>query len=61
MPIMRKIVTLNDQKITLLKVDPEKVEYWEGSSTKAGTLLNIIKSFVKGKQYDKGEHEQMVL
>ena len=52
---------LNDQKITLLKVDPEKVEYWEGSSTKAGTLLNIIKSFVKGKQYDKGEHEQIVL
>ena len=52
---------LEDPGVALLKIEPYRVEYWEGSSGKAVTGFNILKSIVTGKEYNQGEHERIVL
>ncbi len=50
---------LDDPKLTLLKVKPEKAEYWD--SNKMVTFFNIIKAVVTGEKYDEGEHGEIRL
>ena len=38
-------------RLTLIKVEPETVEYWDGSSNKAVQAYDVAKALVTGKSY----------
>ncbi|HEY9487467.1 MAG TPA: pyridoxamine 5'-phosphate oxidase family protein, partial [Chryseosolibacter sp.] len=44
----------DDPNLTLIKVTPEDVYYWEPKHNKMITLFNIAVSAVSGKQMDVG-------
>ncbi|TSD66687.1 pyridoxamine 5'-phosphate oxidase family protein [Inquilinus sp. KBS0705] len=52
---------LDDPKLTLLKVEPTDVEYWDSSSSSMVVLFNMLKAAVTGKQYDEGKHGKIDL
>jgi len=47
---------LDDSDMTLIKVVPNEVEYWDSSSSKMVVLFNMLKAIVTGKEYAEGEH-----
>lgn len=38
-------------RLTLIKVEPELVEYWDGSSSKAVQAYDVMKALMTGKSY----------
>ena len=52
---------LEDPDITLIKVTPEEVNYWDSNSGKMIVLFNMLKAIVTGKEYSKGEHGTITL
>jgi len=46
---------LDDPDMTLLKVVPNEVEYWESSSSKMVVLFNMLKAFAYEDEYAEGE------
>ncbi len=52
---------LEDPDMTLIKVTPSEVNYWDGSSSKMVVLFNMIKAIVKGEEYSEGEHGTLKL
>ena len=52
---------LDDPDMTLIKVTPNEVNYWDSSSSKMVVLFNIIKAIVTGKEYAEGEHGKINL
>lgn len=50
---------LDDPKMKLLKVNPEEVEYWNGSSSKIVFAFQLLKAMVKGETYKDGEHDKI--
>ncbi len=49
-------VGLDDPDMTLIKVTPTEVNYWDSSSSKMVVLFNMLKAIVTGKEYAEGEH-----
>lgn len=47
---------LDDPDMTLIKVIPSEVNYWDSSSSKMVVLFNMLKAIVTGKEYAEGEH-----
>ncbi len=52
---------LKDPDITLIKVTPSEVNYWDSSSSKMVVLFNLLKAIVTGKEYSEGEHGKINL
>jgi len=52
---------LDDPDITLIKVVPNEVNYWDSSSNKMVVLFNMLKAIVTGKEYTEGEHGKINL
>ena len=52
---------LDDPDMTLIKVVPNEVEYWDSSSSKMVVLFNMLKAIVTGKEYKEGEHGKINL
>jgi general stress protein 26 len=49
----------DDPEIALLKVNLEKAEYWDSSSSTIGYALSFVSSLVTGKQPDLGENKKV--
>jgi len=47
---------LDDPDMTLIKVTPSDVDYWDSSSSKMVVLFHMLKAIVTGKEYEEGEH-----
>ena len=41
------------ERLTLVKVIPETVQYWDGSSSKIIFLYNVAKALISGKSYQE--------
>lgn len=52
---------LDDPDMSLIKVIPKEVNYWDSSSSKMVVLFNILKAIVSGKEYEEGEHGKIKL
>ncbi|MBA3682447.1 MAG: pyridoxamine 5'-phosphate oxidase family protein [Bacteroidetes bacterium] len=52
---------LDDPDMTLIKVTPNEVNYWDSSSSKMVVLFNMIKAIVTGTEYTEGEHGKINL
>ncbi len=52
---------LDDPDMTLIKVIPTEVNYWDSSSSKMVVLFNMLKAIVTGKEYAEGEHGKINL
>jgi general stress protein 26 len=52
---------LDDPDMTLIKVTPKEVNYWDSSSSKMVVLFNMLKAIVTGKEYQEGEHGKINL
>jgi general stress protein 26 len=52
---------LEDPDMTLIKVTPKEVNYWESSSSKMVVLFNMLKAIVTGIEYPEGEHGKINL
>ena len=52
---------LDDPAVSLLKVEPSRVEYWEANMSRPGVFMNRLKSIIKGKEHEQGKHDKMVL
>ncbi|MDZ4667126.1 MAG: pyridoxamine 5'-phosphate oxidase family protein [bacterium] len=52
---------LADPDMTLIKVIPNEVEYWDSSSSKMVVLFNMLKAIVTRKEYEEGEHGKINL
>ena len=51
----------DDPEIALLKVNLEKAEYWDSSSSTVGYVLSFVSSLITGKQPDLGENKKVNL
>jgi general stress protein 26 len=47
---------LEDPDMVLIKVTPNEVNYWDGSSSKMVVLFNMLKAIATGKEFEQGEH-----
>ena len=47
---------LDDPNLALLKVTPLQAEYWDSSSSKMITLLQMAKAIATGEKYNEGQH-----
>ncbi len=52
---------LDDPDMTLIKVVPNEVNYWDSSSSKMVVLFKMLKAIVTGKEYTEGEHGKINL
>ena len=52
---------LDDPDMTLIKVIPNEVNYWESSSSNMVVLFNLLKAIATGKEYAEGEHGKISL
>ncbi len=52
---------LDDPDMTLIKVIPNEVNYWDSTSSKMVVLFNMIKAIVTGTEYKEGEHGKISL
>lgn len=52
---------LDDPDLTLIKVTPNEVNYWDSSSSSMVVLFNMLKAIVTGTQYNEGEHGKINL
>lgn len=51
----------DDPQIALLRVKPEKAEYWDSPSSTIGFALSFVSSLVTGKEPDLGENKKLEL
>lgn len=51
----------DDPEIALLKVNLEKAEYWDSSSSTVGYVMSFVSSLITGKQPDLGENKKVNL
>ncbi|HEX7366988.1 MAG TPA: pyridoxamine 5'-phosphate oxidase family protein [Pelobium sp.] len=49
----------NDPKLTLIRVEVLKAEYWDSAESDMVVLFNLLKAIIKGKTYDQGTHEKI--
>lgn len=52
---------LEDPYMTLIKVKPSEISYWDSSSSKMVVLFHMLKAIVSGKEYAEGEHGKINL
>jgi len=52
---------LEDPDMTLIKVTPCEVNYWDNSSSKMVVLYNMLKAIVAGEEYSEGEQGKIIL
>lgn len=52
---------VDDPDMTLIKVIPNEINYWDSSSSKMVVLFNLIKAIVTGTEYKEGEHGKINL
>lgn len=52
---------LDTPNIALLRVTPEKAEFWDTPSGKLVTLVNMVKAAATGDQTDIGRNEKLTL
>lgn len=52
---------LEDPDLALLKVNAQKAEYWDDSSSKVGNLIELVKSLATGKEAEMGENRKLDL
>jgi len=52
---------LADPNILLIKVKPEKAEYWESATNKLVMWYGMAKAMITGEKYDKGKHGEVDL
>jgi len=50
---------LSDPSILLLKVEPDEVEYWNGSSSKVVVAFKMLKAYLTGKEYEDGDYKKI--
>ncbi|RKD13741.1 pyridoxamine 5'-phosphate oxidase [Pelobium manganitolerans] len=48
-----------DPKLTLIRVEVSKAEYWNSAESDMVVLFNIIKAVIKGDKFSQGEHERI--
>lgn len=48
-----------DPKLTLIKVEILKAEYWDTAASDMVVLFNLLKAIVKGETYSQGDHEKI--
>ncbi|WP_017258189.1 pyridoxamine 5'-phosphate oxidase family protein [Pedobacter arcticus] len=48
-----------DPRLTLIRVEVLKAEYWDSSASDMVVLFNLIKAIVKGETYSEGNHEEI--
>lgn len=46
----------NDPNLLLIKINPDKAEYWETSSNRLVQLFKVVKAIATNQVYDGGEH-----
>lgn len=51
---------LDDPHLTLIRVNAEQAEYWDGPSSSAVNILHMVKAAVTGS-YDGGDNEKVKL
>ena len=49
----------DDPDVALLRVSPEKAEYWDSPASTIGYVLNFVSSWVSGKEADAGENRKI--
>jgi general stress protein 26 len=52
---------LEDPHLILIRVEPEKAEYWDNSSSTMVVFFHMLKSVLTGKKYSEGEHGSLSL
>lgn len=52
---------IDDPALSLLRIDTESAEYWDGSASKIALIFKMIKAAVTGKKYEAGDHEKVDL
>jgi general stress protein 26 len=52
---------LDDPDMTLIKVTPKEVNYWDSNSSKMLLLFNMLKAIVAGEEYKEGERGKINL
>jgi general stress protein 26 len=50
---------LDDEKLSLLKVNITMAEYWDSSASGMVKLYHIAKAILKGEMYDEGKHGKL--
>lgn len=48
-----------DPKLTLIRVEVLKAEYWDTAASDMVVLFNLLKAIVKGKTYNQGDHQKI--
>lgn len=51
----------DDPKLTLVRVDVEQAEYWDGPSSKMVQLIGFAKATLTGQRYIPGNHDKLDL
>lgn len=51
----------DDPKLTLVKVDVEQAEYWDGPSSTMVQLIGFAKATLTGHRYIPGDHDKLDL
>src|SRR5690606_5141985 len=51
----------DDPELVLLQVEPERAEYWDGSSGKVRQLFDMVRSAVTGRHDHMGDNEKVDL
>ena len=49
----------DDPDVALLRVSPEKAEYWDSPASTIGYMLNFLSSMVSGKEADAGQNRKI--
>ena len=49
----------DDPEVALLRVSPEKAEYWDSPASTIGYMLNFLSSMVSGKEADAGQNRKI--
>lgn len=52
---------VNDPQLTLIKVVPQKAEYWDSTASKMVVLFSMLKAAVTGTKYQEGDHGKLKL
>ena len=48
-----------DPRLTLIRVEVLKAEYWDTAESDMVVLFNVLKAIIKGKTYSQGEHQKI--
>lgn len=49
----------NDPRLTLIRVEVLKAEYWDSAESDMVVLFNVLKAIIKGKTYSQGDHQRI--